>query len=402
MKWGTVTALLAIASGLPLGPATPAEARQPTTSWTADLRHGEAAGIVFDGDVARIDPRTAFVAVAEGAPADATAQPTGLLTFPARRLDTATDRVTVTVTGEVPAGATATVDVRGRRGTGGWTEWVPAAPGPDGPAVTLPAASADVQARLVLSGDPAAGPTVRQVGLAARPAPPGRAESDERAVALSYRVFATREGLVGGTTANGHVIRERDHFVALPSRRALAPRGSSDYSVKVCAPTGRCAFAPVWDVGPWNTRDDYWNPGHRRQQWGDLPQGVPQAQAAHDSGYNGGKDQYNRRVANPAGIDLGDGLFWDALRLKNNSWVEVEYLWTGKESLARVEAGTDVRAAPDSAAEVVGFAAGRASVPVQCVQDSWLRIGPNEYLEAAAVPDPPRVGACTPSPTRTP
>jgi hypothetical protein len=402
MGWGTATALLGIASSLALGPTPPAGAGPPPASWIADLRHGEAAGVVLDDGVARIDPGTAFVAAAEGAPADGAAQPTGLLTFPAHGLDAATDTVAVTVTGEVPAGATATVDVRGRRGTGGWTEWIPATPGPDGPAVTLPVASAEVQARLVLSGDPAAGPTVREVALAARPAPPGRAESDERALALSYRVFATREGLVGGKTANGHVIGDHDHFVALPSRRALAPRDSSDYSVKVCAPTGRCAFAPVWDVGPWNTRDDYWNPAHQRQQWGDLPQGVPQAQAAHDGGYNGGKDQYNRTVANPAGIDLADGLFWDALGLKNNAWVDVEYLWTGKESLAMVEADADVRAAPDAAAEVVGFAAGRASVPVQCVQDKWLRIGTNQYVKSTAVPNAPQVAACTPSPTRTP
>jgi hypothetical protein len=395
MRWGTATALLGIASSLALAPSAPAVAGQPAASWTADLRHGEAAGIVLDEGVARIDPNTAFVAVAEGAAADGTAQPTGLLTFPARRLATATDRVAVTVTGEVPVGATATVDVRGRRGTGGWTEWIPAAPGPDGPAVTLPIATAEVQARLVLAGDPAAGPTVREVGLTARPAPPGRAEEDDSTVALSYRVFATREGLVGGTTANGHVIGERDHFVALPSRRALAPRDSSDYSVRVCAPTGRCAFAPVWDVGPWNTRDDYWNPGRERQQWGDLPQGVPQAQAAHGSGYNGGKDQYDRRVANPAGIDLGDGLFWDALGLKNNAWVDVEYLWTGAEHLARVEADAAVRAAPDATAEVVGLAARRASVPIECIHDRWLRIGTNEYVEAAAVPDPPHVGPCT-------
>lgn len=400
MKWGTATALLGIASSLALGPTAPTEAGPPTTSWTVDLRHGETAGVVLDEGVARIDPTTAFVAAAEGAPADGTAQPTGLLTFPARRLEAATDHVAVTVTGEVPAGATATVDVRGRRGTGGWTEWIPAAPAPDGQAVTLPTATAEVQARLVLAGDPTAGPAVREIALAARPAPPGRAEADDRALALTYHVFATREGLVGGKTANGHVIQDHDHFVALPSRRALAPRDSSDYSVRVCAPTGRCAFAPVWDVGPWNTRDDYWNPGPERQQWGDLPQGVPQAQAAHGGGYNGGKDQYDRKVANPAGIDLGDGLFWDALGLKNNSWVDVEYLWTGTQRLARVAADTDVRAAPDAAAEVVGIAAGRASVPVECVEDRWLRIGPNEYVEAAAVSVPAQVSACTPTATR--
>ncbi|GAA5122672.1 hypothetical protein [Pseudonocardia adelaidensis] len=398
MKWATATALLGIASGLALGPATPAAADPPASSWSADLRQGEAAGVVIDDGVARIDPQTAFVAAAEGAPADGTARPTGLLTFPAHRLATATDHVAVAVDGEVPAGATATVDVRGRRATGGWTEWVPAASGPGGRAVTLPAASAEVQARLVLAGDPAAGPVVRGVSLTARPAPPGRTESDERALALSYRVFATREGLVGGKTANGHVIGDHDHFVALPSRRALSPRGSSDYSVKVCA-SGRCAFAPVWDVGPWNTRDDYWNPGSKRQEWRDLPQGVPQAQAAHDDGYNGGRDQYDREVSNPAGIDLGDGLFWDALGLENNAWVDVEYLWTGAERLARVASDTDVRAAPDGAAEVVGVAAGHASVPVECAHGGWLRVGPDQYVEAGAIPDAPHIGACPPPAT---
>ena len=74
-----------------------------------------------------------------------------------------------------------------------------------------------------------------------------------------------------------------------------------------------CAFEPVWDVGPWNTKDDYWNPSATREMWKDLPQGKPEAQAAYQNGYNGGKDQFGRTVANPAGIDLADGVFWDAL-----------------------------------------------------------------------------------------
>jgi hypothetical protein len=112
----------------------------------------------------------------------------------------------------------------------------------------------------------------------------------------TYRVFATREGLVGRTTANGHVITARDHFVALPSRRALSPRDSNQYSVRVCADNGRCETAPVWDVGPWNTRDDYWNPSTVRQNWSDLPQGKPEAQAAYETGYNGGRDQFGRKL----------------------------------------------------------------------------------------------------------
>jgi hypothetical protein len=159
--------------------------------------------------------------------------------------------------------------------------------------------------------------------------------------ALKYRVFATREGLVGRTTANGHKIRSSDRFVALPSRRALSPRGTGDYSVRVCASNGRCAVAPVWDVGPWNTRDDYWNPPSRRQEWRDLPQGMPEAQAAKERGYNGGRDQFKRKVLNPAGIDLSDGLFWGALGLKDNGWITVEYLWTGSGKSGTDKSGTD-------------------------------------------------------------
>ena len=189
------------------------------------------------------------------------------------------------------------------------------------------------------------------------------------------------------TTANGHVIGERDLFVALPSRRALAPRDNSDYTVKVCAPTGRCAFAPVWDVGPWNTRDDYWN-AEKREQWRDLPPGVPQAQAARQDGYNGGKDQFGRTVLNPAGIDLADGLFWDALGLTDNAWVTVDYLWTGDSPLAmvRVDGRVDLRNAPDAAARIVGLAADGAAVPLQCVAGSWLRVGTGQFLPASAVP----------------
>jgi hypothetical protein len=198
------------------------------------------------------------------------------------------------------------------------------------------------------------------------------------------------------------VINPRDHFAALPSRRALAPRDTGDYSVKVCTAGGRCAIAPVWDVGPWNTRDDYWNPPAQRQQWADLPQGLPQAQAAHLNGYNGGRDQYGRRVVNPAGIDLGDGLFWDALGLTDNAWVTVEYLWTGSVRLAGVRGDERIRAAPSAAATEVGLVADGATVPVECQlgagPDRWLQIGTAQYLNADAVPGLRPVPACPRAP----
>lgn len=394
-------ALITVAGALVITTATPATAEQRPrgdSSWVANLAAGQEAGVEVERGIADLDPTSTFLAPVDDARRSeaGTAVPTGLLTLPSRRLAVPTDRIAATVLGEMPAGATATVDVRGRRARGGWTEWIPAAP--SAPA-RLPEPASEVQGRLVLTGEPGASPEVRDVTFTAQPAQ-ARQSAEATKVALTSRVFATREGLVGRTTANGHKITPRDHFVALPSRRALSPRGSSDYSVKVCAPNGRCAFAPVWDVGPWNTRDDYWNAAPTRQEWRDLPLGLPEAQAAYERKYNGGRDQFGRRVANPAGIDLADGLFWDALGLRNNAWVTVDYLWTGTAPLAKVrgDAPVNVLAAPEAGAPVVGVAAEQASVPVECVVTvdgrRWLRIGAGQYLDAAAVPTPGPVGAC--------
>lgn len=141
-----------------------------------------------------------------------------------------------------------------------------------------------------------------------------------------WSVLATREGLVGYTTANGHKILENDRFVALPSRRALSADDSDpDRFVEV----RRGEFStvvPVFDVGPWNVDDDWWN-GDFRASFGDLPRGLPQAMAAFRDGYNGGKDGSGRLVRNGAGIDLADGVFREDLKLTDNSEIEVRLLW---------------------------------------------------------------------------
>ena len=148
----------------------------------------------------------------------------------------------------------------------------------------------------------------------------------DRALGGGARIFATREGLAGRTTANGHVIRARDRFVALPSRRALSSREGREFEVRLTY-KNKSVVAPVWDVGPWNIRDDHWNPSSVRERWRDLPQGLPEAQAAFSRGYNGGRDGFGRKVLNPAGIDLSDRIFWNDLRMRDNDWVAVEYLW---------------------------------------------------------------------------
>lgn len=144
--------------------------------------------------------------------------------------------------------------------------------------------------------------------------------------AVTFRVYATREGLVGGTTANGHVITERDRFVALPSRAALAKKDAYDKQVLVSY-KGRQAIAPVWDVGPWNIRDNYWDSNNLRTTGSDLPRGWPAAQAQFFDQYNAGISDKGYQVKNPAGIDLADGLFWDDLKMTNSDWVDVTFLW---------------------------------------------------------------------------
>jgi hypothetical protein len=263
-------------------------------------------------------------------------------------VDRPVNRVAVDLDATVPGTASVEVDVRGRAAEGTWTEWRRATA--DAPA-ELPRDVVDVQARLTLwnaKGEPTA--VVRAVTLTADDAggAPADPAPETRASAFAAPVYATREGLVGYTTANGHIIQADDHFVALPSRRALSPKGSGQYAVQVCGPA-RCETAPVWDVGPWNTHDDHWNPSAQREQWKDLPQGLPEAQAAYEDGYNGGRDEFGRQVANPAGIDLADGTFFN-VGLDDNGWVTVTYLWTedGVATTSFPTRGTDVGVRPQA------------------------------------------------------
>ncbi|GAY08918.1 SH3 domain-containing protein [Pseudonocardia sp. N23] len=413
----TVTAALVAGTVTPAGAAESSSAAATTNrSWIADLASGDGTGVDTTSDGVTLDASAAHDAPRDaqtprGTEGGADAPGTGFLTLAPRTLDRPTDQVDSTLTADVPDGGDVTVDVRGRSANGGWTEWIPStATSPTGSSAQLPEATSVVQSRLVLTGTPGAEPAVTGLEQEARPTalPEGAEDATTETAPLSYSVFATREGLVGGTTANGHVIVDRDHFVALPSRRALSPRNTNDYSVKVCASNGRCSFAPVWDIGPWNTRDDYWNPGNIRQNWGDLPQGVPQAQAAYRDGYNGGNDQFGRKALNPAGIDLADGVFWDDLGLKDNATVTVDYLWTGSTKLSEVDAtaaagdaeasagSVRVHSAPSADATVVGGAADGAAVPVMCATGTgWLQIGAGQFLPVAAVPGARAASTCT-------
>jgi hypothetical protein len=152
--------------------------------------------------------------------------------------------------------------------------------------------------------------------------PAGWASAQPAYVAPSpatVRLWATREGLVGKTTAGGHVITPDDHFVALPSKKALNRSVIVSYH-------GKSVTAPVLDVGPWNRDEAWWETGSARGQFPDLPRFVPEVWAAFDQGYNGGHDAIGRYVTFPAMIDLSDGVYND-LGMPAADWVDATLTW---------------------------------------------------------------------------
>ncbi|WP_405426282.1 hypothetical protein [Micromonospora sp. NBC_00617] len=377
------TAVPATGASLTLTAAAPGAER-----WSADLS-------VVDRDDVNVRSTAAGLRLREArtagrSPRSALAE--GMLLTAPHALARPATRVRAEISADVPAGATVEAQVRGWR-VSGWTEWR-AATATAGTVFDRPVSQ--VQTRVVLTARAGgATATVRGVQLTAD----ATAAVSAATPGLTYRVYATRIGLVGELTANGRTIAPRDHFAALPSPRSLSPLNSGDYTVRVCTTTGaRCEYAPVWDVGPWNTRDDYWNPSAVRENWKNLPQGRPEAQAAYQSGYNGGRDQFGRTVLNPAGIDLADGTFIDGLQLTTNAWVDVAYLWTGGGPRGVVGDGPlNIRSGPSTSYAARGFAARFANVPIQCsvtgqsvagpyrTTTRWNRLATGQYVSHAYI-----------------
>ena len=391
------TGAIAAAGVFALGTAAPAAATHPAAQgWIEqDPAQADTTGAVAGGGGLRALPGTEPTASLH----EAGGTPAAQAVFPPRDLGRPADAVEVEV--GVEGSGDVLVEARGAPAGGAWGEWRAAGAGDGRVRVELAQTAERVQLRVGLGSDTAEDGAVltsarlRPVG---EPSPGGRTGPERP---YSARLFATRIGLVGAGTANGHTVRPDDHFVALPSRRGLAEKDGGEYSVRVCTEgeDRRCAYAPVWDVGPWNIRDDHWNAD--REEWGDLPQGTPQAQAAFNGGHNGGRDGFGRTVANPAGIDLADGTFNDALALETNAWVRVDYLWTGRpDPRARVTTATAadpvrVRSGPGIEYPETGLAAHAAEVPVACSaagdavsgpggsSDRWYRIGNGDYIPAA-------------------
>lgn len=319
---GLAAALLAATPVAAVAHAAPAPTSRAATvaPWHVDLSAGatSAMNVRRGGASLRVGRASVRPAALRGDRGYATE------ILPPHTVPTRINTVGATIADRVPAGARVSVAVRGRLGAGAWSEWSTVA---DGRAVRLGRAADRVQARVELWTNAAgASPTLSGLTLSAAHDATAPDTANPQA-AETYTVFATDEGLVGGTTANGHVVQPNDHFVALPSGRALSPDGSDEYSVRVCY-NGTCQTDPVWDTGPWNVQDNYWDPAAQRQEFADVPQGTPEAQDAYDNGYNNGEDDEGRQISNPSGIDLADGAFQD-LGLPTNEYVQVTYLWTG-------------------------------------------------------------------------
>lgn len=97
---------------------------------------------------------------------------------------------------------------------------------------------------------------------------------------------------------------------------------------------GNTYQAWVGDVGPWNIDDNYWNSAsdasRPRRLYTDLAQGYNESRAAYYDNYNGGYDQYDRLVGNPAGVDLApDTAAMIGLGYLENAWINVTWLWEG-------------------------------------------------------------------------
>jgi hypothetical protein len=411
LRCGAFTAVGALAAALASAPALASE-------WTElDLASADRVNAVLDADGLGAGPTHRELLGAslreEGETSSA------LAVFPAEPLDTLAGAVRMDVEAHSSADEHAAVlaEVRGRRDGGEWGEWREAAETGE-QTVELAGPADEVQVRLSLGsnaeerGDRISAVRLRPADTRAPDSAPDSAERVEPAEPQSSRLFATRIGLVGGQTANGHIVRTDDYFAALPSRRGLASRGEGEYTVRVCttARDGRCVYLPVWDVGPWNIQDDHWNAD--REMWLDLPKGKPQAQAAHLEGHNQGLDGFGRRVLNPAGIDLADGAFRQGLRLPTNAWVDVDYLWTGDDAHdARVatESRRDpvvLRSGPSTDDKDVGRAAHAARIDVHCAAEGqeiegpigkseiWYRLGAGDHIPAAFVQGAGDVESC--------
>lgn len=319
-RWIVLGAVLSAAALLLSAPLPGSKAGLITPRAVGSLQISGAA--LLGGQVHNLYFADDGLTVAEAVALGRDDQPRGILVSPIEAAAEPFDLVSASVVLADAVGGRVELDVRSSVDGERWSVWEPLTP--DGGYAQLPVGRF-LQYRVELIGEGQTAPRLQALRfeLASTGAPLVAGDRDD-GDHPTVKLFASREGLVGRKTANGHTIAEKDRFAALPSKRVLNPDGRRDYQVRVTY-QGRSVTLPIWDVGPWNTRDNFWDAN--RELFGDLPRFVPQAYAAWKDNYNGGRDQFNRWVSFPTAIDLADGAFIDDLGMRSSDWVDVTFLW---------------------------------------------------------------------------
>jgi hypothetical protein len=131
---------------------------------------------------------------------------------------------------------------------------------------------------------------------------------------IRCKVFATQY--------TGYTSRE----VALPHRNLKFGRQPK---VHIRRLSGGPRVGPkVKEVGPWNTYDNYWTRKKDRTMFKRVPRCKPEAQVAYYQDFNEGKDEFGRKVLNPAGVDVSPAVARDmGLEEHQNAWVYVRFPW---------------------------------------------------------------------------
>lgn len=266
----------------------------------------------------------------------------GLLISSAQQFASPTRAIRLDYTATIPTGSAVLLDVRGSVDGVRWTSWEVDLS--SGATIDFAAFVQYVQYRATLLSN-GRDPIVRKVRITPLPSPAlyQAMEAASSPVAPTFRVYATRMGMVGGRTANGYRIKPHDHFVSLPSRRSLCSYGGKEYMVRITY-KGRSSVAPVYDVGPWNIHDDYWDV--QRERFKDLRRGWPEDHAAYFDGYNHGRAEEGR-VSIPTAVDVGDGVWWDDLGIVGGrAVIDVTFLWLGTDPLAVTTTTAQLATAP--------------------------------------------------------
>ncbi|MEZ4730252.1 MAG: DUF6531 domain-containing protein [Caldilineaceae bacterium] len=143
----------------------------------------------------------------------------------------------------------------------------------------------------------------------------------------TFTVFATR------STYTDYSADLPDQYIKLANQGIEYSHGYTNttvYSITVQLGTEILSGLVITDVAPWNHDDNYWNtnsdPLHPRRLFTDLPQGVPEAEAAYFDNYNNGLNQFGQVVTNPAGVNLSETAARQ-IGMVGNQWVSVTFPW---------------------------------------------------------------------------